>query len=127
MFGRPSRSHGKHRKQSRFTLWLIRVVALIVALQFAGVVHPLLDAARSLELAASEGEEQSCPFEERGDLCPPGCPSCHCVQPAVAIAPAPIAVIAAVGFSEDTTFGPQDDRGPLHGVPRSVYRPPRHV
>jgi hypothetical protein len=56
---------------------LVRVLTVLISLQFCGVIHDFSDAVRSI-VAAEELQHEKCPPDGPCEDCPPGCPNCHC-------------------------------------------------
>lgn len=56
---------------------LVRMLTMLLALQFCGAIHDVTDAVRSV-VAADDGPHEKCPPDGPCDDCPPGCPNCHC-------------------------------------------------
>ena len=56
---------------------LVRVLTVLLSLQFCGVIHDFSDAVRSI-VTAEELQHEKCPPDGPCEDCPPGCPNCHC-------------------------------------------------
>jgi hypothetical protein len=56
---------------------LVRVLTILLSLQFCGAIHDFSDAVRSL-VTADQVQHETCPPDGPCDDCPPGCPNCHC-------------------------------------------------
>src|SRR6478735_11061993 len=65
---------------------LVRVLTMLLSLQFCGAIHDFSDALRSLATADQLDHEQ-CPPDGPCDDCPPGCPNCHCANAPTAVIP----------------------------------------
>jgi hypothetical protein len=67
------------------TTAFLRVLTLILAAQFSGIVHTTFDVAASL--GVTEHPDDGCDGDTQDHECPPGCPSCHCSHGALAWSP----------------------------------------
>jgi hypothetical protein len=109
---------------SRALAWVFRVLVIVTALQFSGLGHAISDVVLGVAGLAQHGSD-GCPYEERGDPCPPGCPDCHCAPGAVALPPVVAAALAVVVIASWATFFAPPGTSPSIGSQHSVYRPPR--
>jgi len=107
-------------------LWLLRAVIVVVAMQFSGIAHYAADAVHAVEGVALHEGRISCPSDDRGEECPPGCPDCHCAHVVCALPSACPGVSAAMDPGVDVGFAYQS-LGPPSGAPRSLFRPPRSL
>ena len=64
----------------RMVVWLMQVVAVVLAAESSGAVHATLD----LATFAGVIEHPADGCEQDGRECPPGCPTCHCAHGSVA-------------------------------------------
>jgi hypothetical protein len=103
---------------------LLRVVAVVIALQMSGALHAAADALMSCAGLVAGGD---CDDEADGQQCPPGCPNCHCPARSNVAPPEAFDVSSLLTLSEGQRLAPvfRDDTGP-QGPDRSpLYRPPR--
>ena len=107
-------------------LWLLRVVIVAVTMQFSGMAHYAADAVHVIEGVALHEGRISCPSDDRGEECPPGCPDCHCAHVVWALPPTCPGVGAAVDPGIEVGFAYQS-LGPPSEAPRSLFRPPRSL
>jgi hypothetical protein len=115
----------KQRFQRSWAVFLavFRVVTVLLALQFSGVIHDVTDFVESVAPAAQHEHEQ-CPADGPCDDCPAGCPNCHCAALGAVVADVALAsLLAPLGDSlparrpaAQTPSGPE--------LP-SLFRPPR--
>lgn len=110
----------------RLFVWLVRALIIVGAVQFSGIAHHAVDAVHAMEGVALHEGQLSCPYEERGDDCPPGCPDCHCAHVFCAL---PAAVPELIGIRELGTKVslPYESVGPPREAPHSLFRPPRSL
>lgn len=118
------RTSFRRRFGLRALVWLVRALTIAVMLQFSGVTHHLVDVIRAVEGVALHEAQIACPYEERGDDCPPGCPDCHCTHVLRAL---PATVPELVGVCEpgvDLAL-PYESTGPPCETAHGLFRPPR--
>ena len=116
--------HGRLGRAFGVATVLLRVVTVLVAMQFSGALHDVSDFVAAV--AELEHVDDGCPADRPCDDCPAGCPNCHCSNLAGSL-------VAPAGFAElreplAESLLPR----PLVGrtVPcgpdlPSIYRPPR--
>jgi len=102
---------------------IVRVLTVLLSLQFCGAIHDFSDAVRFV-VSADDGQHEKCPPNGPCDDCPPGCPNCHCaavgsIVPDVQVELAPELLAESLPsclYATQAVAGP--DRPPL-------FRPPR--
>lgn len=104
---------------------VIRILAVVSALQLAGVAHPVGDIVELVTLGSHTVDDA----EHENDTnheCPPGCPTCHHVHACHASLPAAVPLMIAVPLSEGRIAeAVPPDSAPLRPAVSAVYRPPR--
>jgi len=105
-------------------LVLLRVLAVVLGFEFAGVGHAAADFVGSI--AASAEEHEQCPPDGACDDCPPGCPSCHCANRISSVAVRRAQLPPSAEAPSHDAWLQLTERGASAGpaLP-SVYRPPR--
>ena len=119
----PRSSNSRARRISAALLLLVRLATVLLALQFSGGVHDLVDVAQAVTGASAEEHEQ-CPPDKPCDDCPPGCPNCHCAAMGTLVllqAPAVPPLTLAESLPR-SLVGAQAPTGP---EPPALFRPPR--
>ena len=118
------RTSFRRRFGLRALVWLVRALTIAVMLQFSGVTHHLVDVIHAVEGAALHEAQNACPYEERGDDCPPGCSDCHCTH---ALRALPVTVPELVGVCEPgiDLAVPYESIAPPFEVAHGLFRPPR--
>lgn len=126
-----SASIGRSRRPARSTVVLaalLRLLALFVSTELAGVVHTALDVTDTL--SGAEHPHDDCDAEA-GHECPPGCVNCHCTHGAVAWAAPRVASVprleAVHPSGNETGFVPLADLPPAGPDLPALYRPPRAI
>ena len=125
MLGLASFSHLRTRRVPVALLVLARLATVLLALQFSGGVHDLIDVTRAVMGAtAEEPEHEQCPPDKPCDDCPPGCPNCHCAAiGTLVLTESPTLPPLTLGASLPRSLvGAQAPSGP---EPPSLFRPPR--
>jgi hypothetical protein len=103
----------------------LRVFAVLLGLELAGVGHAVVDLVECVAAEAGEAHEQ-CPPDGACDDCPPGCPSCHCANRVTSVAPNRAPLPSVVETPPADAWLRFAERGVSPGPePSSVYRPPR--
>jgi hypothetical protein len=74
-------------------LVVLRLLAVVLSLQFSGIGEPLTELASAVACDVPCHHEDESPQDGPCDDCPPGCPSCHCANALVSIVPAPPAAL----------------------------------
>ena len=108
----------------RLFVWLARALVIAVTLQFSGIAHHLVDVVHAVEGVVLHEAGIGCPYEERGDDCPPGCPDCHCTHVLRAL-PASIPELTAVCEAGIELALPYESVGPPCEDAHGLFRPPR--
>ena len=122
-----SRRNSSHRllqiSRSRLFL-LLRMIALVPALQLSGAIHAAVDVWSAIAGTAAIAD---CDEEGSGKECPAGCPNCHCVARTMVAPPQLINVEALLtrDDSERTAVSVGIARSPQGPPHTMLYRPPR--
>ncbi|MDB4991705.1 MAG: hypothetical protein JWN04_6883 [Myxococcaceae bacterium] len=107
---------------------LLRLLALLVSTELAGVAHAVLDVTATLTGSEHPGDDCD---SELGHECPPGCTNCHCTHGAVAWTLPKIAALehlrALYPATHQAGFVPLDAMPPAGPDLTPLYRPPRAV
>ncbi len=103
---------------------VVRVVAIVAALQVSGALHAAADALASFSGAVASDD---CDHEEGGKQCPPGCPNCHCPSRSNVAPPEAFDASTLLPLSECERLIPTfaDDARPQGPERSPLYRPPR--
>jgi hypothetical protein len=120
---RPPRLARPSGLRARLSL-LLRVLAMLLGVQLAGVGHAAADALHVTGIIAQE-EHEECPPDRACDDCPPGCPQCHCSNRVPSVAPLVSFVVANALPGADVSFAPTESASPPRPELPSLYRPPR--
>jgi hypothetical protein len=120
---RPSRIARHGGLRARLSL-LLRVVALLLGVQLAGIGHAAADALHVTGVIAQE-EHEECPLDRACDDCPPGCPQCHCSNRVPSVAPVASFVLASALPGAEVAFALSESGSPPRPELPSLYRPPR--
>jgi hypothetical protein len=104
-------------------LALVRVVTVLFAMHFSGLIHGISDLVEAVVLADSTEHEQ-CPPAGPCEDCPPGCPNCHCGVLGSLEPESPLALLARLPLAPELRQleGAEAPVGPE--LP-SLFRPPR--
>jgi hypothetical protein len=103
---------------------LLRVLALLLGVQLAGIGHAAADALHVTGVVAQE-EHEECPLDRACDDCPPGCPQCHCSNRVPSVAPLTSFVVANALPGADVAFALTESAAPPRPELPSLFRPPR--
>lgn len=102
---------------------VFRVLTVLFALQFGGVIHDVTDLMPLLTPAAQHEHEQ-CPADGPCDDCPTGCANCHCAAAgAIVIDAASTSLLSPLGDSMPAR--PHPLRTPSGPELPSLFKPPR--
>ena len=111
----------------RLLALVARIVVLLVSVHVSGV-----DFVAGTFLHGDESSEcctpahSDCPTENEGRGCPPGCPTCHGMQPSVALPPALWSLAAPRACAPgESPPAPYDTLSPHAPALPGPYRPPR--
>lgn len=126
--GRLGRSVGGWRRRSILLACVaaLRVIAVLLSLEFSGAAHAALDGYEALT-GVTQHADDDCE-DEAGHECAPGCPNCHCWHAGLPTVPP-----AAVSDTLKVAARAEQGRGfvPYTAMPlreaalASLYRPPR--
>lgn len=112
---------------SRVTVVLLRMLAVLFAAQFSGVVHTALDVAAAL--GVTQHPDDGCDGDGGAEdhECPPGCPSCHCSHGALAWSPprAELGHVVVYPPLQAAGFVPYERTPPRGAEVTPPDRPPR--
>lgn len=124
MRSRRSSSHRLTRNSRSRLFLLVRMIALVTALQLSGAIHAAGDVWSAV---AGTAVASDCDEESAGKQCPAGCPNCHCVARTIVAPPQVIDVEAllTVDDSELTAVSVGVARSPQGPPQTAPYRPPR--
>jgi hypothetical protein len=103
----------------------MRVIALLVGLEFSGVTHAAGDAVAFIVLDRVTHED-SCPLDGTPcDDCPSSCPNCHCRNAPIATPPVELsAPLVLYLYRETSVARPSPESPPSPDLP-PPFRPPR--
>lgn len=115
----------RRRVERRLALAVLRVLALVLALQVTGMLHAATDVA-SVVFQLEQHEHEQCPNDGSCNDCLAGCPNCHCANAMRLLVPEASASFSLPPRVATTACWASiaDAQHPRPELP-SVYRPPR--
>lgn len=89
----------RSRRSPFFSPWFVlvlRLVLILVPVQSTGFLHVVSDVIVTLVGEKLHEGKSTCPYEERGEHCPPGCSDCHCLSAPALMSAFPSVVLVGI-------------------------------
>lgn len=104
---------------------VLRLLTVVVTLQFSGAVHFAVDAV-GIVVAERAAHEDDCPLDGGPcNDCPPSCPNCHCANAPTAVLPLEVRSLVSPLFGASPTRGLARTEAPPSPELPALFRPPR--